>query len=89
MSTVAQGNTPQGFYARQHSIHTNSTENDTVCIEIGEFTELLIRVDPILNPFSPGAGTQPPELAGRESILDDVETSLERTRQGAFSRGRW
>ncbi len=43
-------------------------------------------MNPILNPYSPGAGTQPPELAGRQSILDDVETSLERTRQGAFSR---
>ncbi len=27
-------------------------------------------MDPIKNPFSPGAGTPPPELAGRQTILD-------------------
>jgi hypothetical protein len=28
------------------------------------------RVDPIRNPFSPGAGSPPPELVGREHLLD-------------------
>ncbi len=34
------------------------------------------------NPFSPGAGTQPPELAGRQSILDGAELALARVAQG-------
>ncbi len=29
-------------------------------------------MDPIENPFSPGAGTPPPELVGRESILANL-----------------
>jgi hypothetical protein len=35
-------------------------------------------MDPITNPFAPGAGIQPPELAGRNKILDDARTSLGR-----------
>jgi hypothetical protein len=34
------------------------------------------------NPFSPGAGTPPPELAGRSVILDDSIVALERVRNG-------
>jgi len=43
-------------------------------------------VNPGINPFSPGAGTQPPELAGRSDMLTEVEITLERLRNGAFSR---
>lgn len=43
-------------------------------------------MDSIANPFSPGAGTQPPELAGREAVLADVDITLERVRRGRFSR---
>jgi AAA ATPase-like protein len=43
-------------------------------------------VNPIENPFSPGAGTQPPELAGRADVLRDVGVTLQRVRQGASSR---
>ena len=39
-------------------------------------------MNPVQNPFAPGAGTQPPELAGRETILSDAKTSLERLRIG-------
>lgn len=35
-------------------------------------------MDPIRNPFAPGAGTRPPELAGRGGILADAETSIKR-----------
>jgi hypothetical protein len=34
------------------------------------------------NPFSPGAGTPPPELAGREGILEDALVALERVKKG-------
>ena len=43
-------------------------------------------MDPIRNPYSPGAGTQPPELAGRGDILENARITLERTRIGRFSK---
>lgn len=33
-------------------------------------------MDPVRNPFAPGAGSRPPELAGRETILDDANTAI-------------
>jgi len=39
-------------------------------------------MDPITNPFSPGAGTPPPELAGREVLRETVRVALERVRRG-------
>ncbi len=39
-------------------------------------------MDPAHNPFAPGAGTPPPELAGRDFILDGMQTTLERLRLG-------
>lgn len=39
-------------------------------------------MDPVRNPFSPGAGTPPPELAGRQAILDRVKIMFERLRKG-------
>ena len=35
-------------------------------------------MNPLLNPFSPGAGTPPPELAGRTDILEKAEIALAR-----------
>lgn len=35
-------------------------------------------MDVVLNPFSPGAGTPPPALVGRESILQRADTALAR-----------
>jgi hypothetical protein len=35
-------------------------------------------MDAFQNPFAPGAGTQPPELAGRQAVLLDAEVALER-----------
>jgi len=37
-------------------------------------------MDHIDNPFAPGAGTQPPELAGRRGLVDDANVALERVR---------
>jgi hypothetical protein len=39
-------------------------------------------MDPIANPFAPGAGTQPPELAGRDEFRQTIHVALERARQG-------
>jgi hypothetical protein len=39
-------------------------------------------MDPILNPFTPGAGAPPPELAGRDELREAVRIALERVRRG-------
>lgn len=43
-------------------------------------------MDPILNPYAPGAGTQPPELAGRDELLETVRIALERVRRGLSNK---
>ena len=40
-------------------------------------------MDPVRNPYAPGAGQRPPELAGRDGELDSFDVVLER-----ISRGR-
>ena len=35
-------------------------------------------MDEVRNPFTPGAGSQPPELAGREKILEDASIAIQR-----------
>jgi hypothetical protein len=39
-------------------------------------------MDPLRNPFAPGAGSRPPELAGREELLRQAELVLGRVRLG-------
>lgn len=39
-------------------------------------------MDPVRNPFAPGAGSQPPELAGREEIIATADTALQRVLLG-------
>lgn len=43
-------------------------------------------MDPIRNPYAPGAGIRPPELAGRDEIREAARISLERTKLGRPSR---
>jgi len=38
-------------------------------------------MDPIKNPFSPGAGSPPPELVGRDQVLEQARILLGRVRQ--------
>ena len=38
-------------------------------------------MDPIKNPFAPGAGSPPPELVGRDPILEQARILLGRVRQ--------
>src|SRR6267143_482473 len=38
-------------------------------------------MDPIKNPFSPGAGSPPPELVGRDPILEQARILLGRVKQ--------
>lgn len=45
-------------------------------------------MDPKRNPFAPGAGNQPPELAGRQDILQDARVALARIKAGRPARGQ-
>jgi AAA ATPase domain len=39
-------------------------------------------VNPINNPFAPGAGTPPPELAGRDELQETIRIAFERAKRG-------
>lgn len=39
-------------------------------------------MDPVRNPYAPGAGTPPPELAGRDELRERVRVAIERVRLG-------
>ncbi len=39
-------------------------------------------MNPLLNPFSPGAGSPPPELAGRTTIIERAKIALVRVKNG-------
>lgn len=43
-------------------------------------------MDPLHNPFSPGAGSPPPELAGRQQLLDQAQLALARVKAGRSSK---
>jgi hypothetical protein len=39
-------------------------------------------MDPIANPYAPGAGAPPPELAGRDALIEQVRIATQRIRIG-------
>ena len=43
-------------------------------------------MDPRLNPYAPGAGTPPPELAGRDELIERAAIALDRIRAGRSAR---
>ncbi|OYX00192.1 MAG: AAA family ATPase [Bosea sp. 32-68-6] len=43
-------------------------------------------MDPRINPYAPGAGTPPPELAGRDKLIEDAAIALDRIRAGRAAR---
>jgi len=43
-------------------------------------------MDPRTNPYAPGAGAPPPELAGRENVIESVAIALDRMRAGLVAR---
>ena len=45
-------------------------------------------MDPRKNPFAPGAGTQPPALAGREKIIADATLALGRVKLGRSAKSQ-
>ncbi len=45
-------------------------------------------MDPVLNPFAPGAGSRPPELAGRDPIIESATIALKRVRIGRHAKSQ-
>lgn len=43
-------------------------------------------MDSVRNPFAPGAGTPPPELAGRDALREALRVALERARIGRHAK---
>lgn len=43
-------------------------------------------MDPVRNPYAPGAGSPPPELAGRDALLDQARLTLDRVRLGRSAK---
>ena len=58
-------------------------------VNLGILLDRLIgfyAVDPVRNPYAPGAGQRPPELAGRDRELAQFEVVLERVARGKPER---
>ncbi len=45
-------------------------------------------MDAVLNPYSPGAGTRPPALVGREREIEAMDVALQRLRRGRDGRSQ-
>jgi AAA ATPase domain len=43
-------------------------------------------MDEAVNPYAPGAGTRPPELAGRDQILKDAKITIQRVQAGRAAK---
>lgn len=43
-------------------------------------------MDPRQNPFAPGAGSRPPELAGRDDVIERAAVAIDRIRAGRSAR---
>ena len=43
-------------------------------------------MDPVTNPYAPGAGSPPPELAGRDELSSAVSVALKRLRIGRTAK---
>lgn len=47
-----------------------------------------LSMDPTTNPFAPGAGTQPPELAGRTSVIESATVAIRRIKAGRAAKSQ-
>lgn len=45
-------------------------------------------MNPLHNPFAPGAGAPPPELAGRDDVIEGARIALHRVRVGRAEKGQ-
>src|SRR6185503_6415377 len=54
--------------------------------EQARHTHTVRSMDPVRNPYAPGAGQRPPELAGRDEQLAAFDVTLERVAHGRPER---
>lgn len=59
-----------------------SIRRDTSFCYLALYIYILCRVEPVSNPYSPGAGLRPPELAGRDADIKSFETLMARAEAG-------
>ena len=45
-------------------------------------------MDPVRNPFAPGAGSRPPELAGRDHLLERADIAIQRVLQARHDKSQ-
>lgn len=45
-------------------------------------------MDPIRNPFAPGAGSRPPEITGRDRLIERADIALQRVLQGRHDKSQ-
>jgi hypothetical protein len=57
-----------------------------MCEESATEVVSVVAMDPVRNPYAPGAGQRPPELAGRTKQLDAFDVVLERIARGRPER---
>ena len=43
-------------------------------------------MDPVTNPYAPGAGAPPPELAGRDTLIGEASVAISRIRRGLAAK---
>ena len=48
--------------------------------------EVFLNMKPQVNPYAPGAGRPPPELAGRDAILAEARIAIQRNKLGRAAR---
>lgn len=80
--------TPHGDLRCAHSWEGQTPQSYTH-IAISPYKGLCFgAVDPVRNPFSPGAGTRPPALVGREGEIDAMDVALQRLLMGRDGRSQ-
>lgn len=65
------------YFSRKHGIECHVT-----CAQ----TKGSWDMDPVENPYTPGAGAPPHELVGREKVLDNVRVAIQRSKSGKWTR---
>jgi hypothetical protein len=48
----------------------------------------ILLMDPVVNPYNPGAGTRPPALVGREAEISAMDVALQRLLRGRNGRSQ-
>jgi hypothetical protein len=58
-------------------------EGDYLSIAQNRYKQIRsVNMDPVRNPYAPGAGTPPPELAGRADVIASGTVALQRVAKG-------